>query len=197
MRRLLLVALALGLAGCGVNPPQPESQGDAKPIVDWQPPAAPNDWRLRGRAAIRVPDESGTVSVDWRQSGERYRLDMRGTLGAGAMRLEGRPGRVVLRRSNGERLVANNAQRLLSRTTGFDLPVERLVWWLRGQPVPDIAGTVRLDDRNRPAQLMQDGWQVTYDRWQQAGEYELPGRLSVKRDDIRVRLVVSQWDIAP
>jgi outer membrane lipoprotein LolB len=197
MRWVWIALVAVALAGCSVSPPEPETEGGRRPVADWEPADAPEDWRLRGRAAIRVPDESGTLSVDWRQTGERYRLDMRGALGAGAMRLEGRPGRVVLRRGNGERLVADNAQQLLSQTTGFDLPVERLVWWLRGQPVPDLGGTVSLDDQQRPAQLEQDGWQVTYDRWQEAGRYELPGRLSVKRDDVRVRLAVTQWDVEP
>jgi len=198
MRRVAAVVavLALAVAGCTVTPPEPE-KGVERAIADWTPPEGPEDWRLRGRAAIRVPDESGTMSVDWRQNGASYRLDMRGTLGAGAMRLKGEPGRVVLRRSNGERAVADSAQRLLRESTGFDLPVERLVWWLRGLPVPDLEGTVTLDSEQRPATLRQDGWRVTYDRWEQAGRYELPGRLSVKRDDIRVRIAVSGWDVSP
>ncbi len=196
-RAALLVLLLVALTGCGINPPDPDAAGGPRAIADWQPPEAPEDWRLRGRAAIRVPEESGTVSVDWRQSGERYRLDMRGTLGAGALRLEGRPGRVVLRRGNGDRLTADSARRLLRQTTGFDLPVERLVWWLRGQPVPDLEGTVTLDDQDRPASIEQAGWQVTYDRWLEVEGYQLPGRLSVKRDAVRVRIAVSQWDIGP
>lgn len=197
MRWVGIALLALVLAGCSVSPPQPETEGGRLAVADWEPADAPADWRLRGRAAIRVPDESGTVSVDWRQNGEQYRLDMRGALGAGAMRLEGRPGRVVLRRGNGDRLVADNAQQLLSQTTGFDLPVERLVWWLRGQPVPELGGTVALDGQGRPAELEQDGWLVTYDQWQSAGRYQLPGRLSVKREDVRVRLAVTEWDVSP
>lgn len=197
MRFAVMLLVAALAAGCTVTAPEPDVEGGARPIAKWEPPEAPAQWRLRGRAAIRVPEDSGTVSVDWRQDGERYRLDMRGTLGAGAVRLEGEPGEVVLRRSNGERLVADSAQRLLSETTGFDLPVERLVWWLRGQPVPDLPGTVTLDDAQRPAQLQQDGWLVTYDRWREAGNYTLPGRLSVKRDGVRVRVAVSEWDIGP
>ena len=79
------------------------------------------------------------------------------------------------------------------RSTGWDLPLKALPYWLKGLPVPqrDVAG-VELDD-NLLRRFYQDGWQVTYHRYQQFGEWLLPVRMEVSRGDTSARLVIRQW----
>lgn len=197
MKRALTISLCLALAGCGVNPPQPGKVGARKSLADWRPPAAPASWTVRGRAAVKVPDDSATLSVYWRQDQAHYRISLRAPLGAGGARLDGEPGRVVLTTSDGERRLAASPEGLLQQATGFDLPVRYLKWWIRGLPTPDLGGEVLLgDDHATPTGYDQDGWTVRYSDWKAVAGYRLPGRFSVKGEGVRLRFAVSHWQVS-
>ncbi len=195
MKRFLVVLFAMVLAGCTVAPPRPSDGGRSVELVQWQVPPAPERWSLDGRAAIRVGDDGGTMSVRWRADGGDYRLDMSGALGAGAVRLEGDDTGVTLRTRDGRRTRAPSARALLRRETGYDLPVAYLRWWVRGLPAPGIEGQVRLNGGGHASELHQGGWTITYGEYRSVGRYRLPARLSVDGDGVSVRLAVRRWEV--
>lgn len=198
MKRTLALLLCLALAGCGVNPPRPGVSGGRQRLTDWTPPDAPASWTLRGRAAVKVPDDSATLSVYWRQTGEHYRISLRAPLGAGGVRLDGEPNGVVLTTSDGRRHHADSAEELLRQATGFELPVRYLRWWIRGLPAPDLGGEVLLGgDRTTPSGYDQDGWQVRYSDWSAVAGFRLPGRFSVQGARVRLRVAISNWRVGP
>ncbi|MGD8708859.1 MAG: lipoprotein insertase outer membrane protein LolB [Ectothiorhodospiraceae bacterium] len=194
MRRLggilLAAALTVFVAGCATAPPEPTGPV----LANWTGPDVPADWALLGRAAVDTGGRSGTVTVRWKQNDGNYRVDMRAPLGAGAVRIEGNGSHVVVRTSDGERYEGRSARTLLSRHTGYDLPVESLAWWVRGVPAPGH-NEVILDGRGRPTELMQSGWRVSYSSWERVHGYWLPAKLAVERGDIKVRMAVRRWDV--
>lgn len=197
LRAFTAVALIAALAGCAVAPPTPDDGRVTLPVADWQPPAAPEAWRLTGRAALHAGDDGGTVSVFWESGAKRYRLTLNGPIGAGAVRLEGGGDGATLRTSDGRVRRAGSARALLRAETGYDLPVSRLRWWVRARAVPGLGGRVRLGGDGRPVGLVQDGWHVTYDEFRRVDGYWLPHRLSVERGEVSVRLAVRQWRAGP
>jgi len=42
--------------------------------------------------------------------------------------------------------------------------------------------------------MEQEGWVVRYEGFMEVGEYRLPQRLEVTREDVLVRLAVRQWE---
>jgi outer membrane biogenesis lipoprotein LolB len=45
--------------------------------------------------------------------------------------------------------------------------------------------------------LAQSGWQVRFDRYEAVGALVLPARLEMTTGDLRLRVVVSQWQVPP
>lgn len=195
IRRCVAVMAGLViLAGCAVQPPGPEEAVKSLSVEAWQAPPRPDAWTLTGRVSLQIDDEAGTASVRWQTSAAGYRLDLRGALGAGRIRLISEGQGVTLVTADGERHVAGNAAELVRAFTGYALPVGFLRWWVTGQPVPWLGGEVDLDAEGRPVALRQGDWRVRYADATQRDGYLLPGRVEVRRGDgVRVRLIIREW----
>jgi outer membrane lipoprotein LolB len=199
MTRRRLAGLAAGLllgglvTGCAVRPPAPTVSDDSVRLADWTAPVAPAVWQLNGRTSLRLGEEGATASLTWRQDDAAYRIDLRGALGVGSLRIRGDADGVTVRTADGERYRADSPRELVRAVSGYDLPVGFLRYWVIAQPVPWLEGRVRLDDAGRPGVIRQGGWRVRYDEFESVDGYSLPGRVAVTREKTSIRLVVRRW----
>jgi outer membrane lipoprotein LolB len=179
-------ALALALSGCAAPPRAPEG-------VTRPDPAILNQWSASGRMAIAAGTDGGSGSFDWVQDGATSRLDLRGPLGAGAVRLVVTPGTLSLADGSGRVLDADLARADLQARLGADLPWDHLRFWLLGVPAPGVEATV-LDQDAAPWRLIeQAGWRLAYDSFDVVGGMNLPKRLTAERGAVRVRVIVDTW----
>ncbi len=187
MSRLAWVAaLALALSGCAAPPRAPE--GVIRPD-----PSVLNQWSASGRMAIAAGTDGGSGSFDWAQDGTTSRLDLRGPLGAGAVRLVVTPGSLSLADGSGRVLDADLARADLQARLGADLPWDHLRYWLLGVPAPGVEATV-LDQDAAPWRLIeQAGWRLAYDSFDVVGGLNFPKRLTAERGAVRVRVIVDTW----
>ena len=197
LKMLLSLSLLSLLAGCAVQPPV--ATGDLSPVAvrDFPAGVTPATWQLEGRAAVVAGEQAGTASLRWQQAPERFQVDLRGTLGAGSLRLQGTAGSVQLITASGERYQAADARQLLAQVSGYDLPVDYLRYWLLGRPVPSLPGRVFVDAQNRVKRIEQTGWQISLDDLQSVNGMLLPGRVEVSGDGVRLRLRVQHWSVPP
>ena len=187
MSRLAWAAVvALALAGCAAPPRAPEG-------VTRPDPAVLNQWSAAGRMAIAAGNDGGSGSFDWAQDGTTSRLDLRGPLGAGAVRLVVTPGTLSLADGSGRVLDADVARADLQARLGADLPWGHLRYWLLGVPAPDVEATV-LDQDAAPWRVIeQAGWRLAYDSFDVVAGLNLPKRLTAERGAVRVRVIVDAW----
>ena len=187
MSRLCWAAVvALALAGCAAPPRAPE--GVTRPDA-----AVLDQWSASGRMAIAAGTDGGSGSFDWVQDGTTSRLDLRGPLGAGAVRLVVTPGTLSLADGSGRVLDADVARADLQARLGADLPWDHLRYWLLGVPAPGVEATV-LDQDAAPWRFIeQAGWRLAYDSFDVVGGLNLPKRLTAERGAVRVRVVVDTW----
>lgn len=192
MKRLLLLLLALLLAGCAARPPSPDAPSQRGPWADQaEGIEALRSWDLIARVGLRTPDDGTSANLDWRQTPHYYRLLLTGPFGSGRSTLEGREGRVSLTTPEG-RFEAESPEALLQEQLGWTLPLSSLDRWVRGLPAPGHH-ELRHDDLGYPSHLSQQGWEIVYHDWSWAEGLWLPRRLVMTYDDLRVTLVVTEW----
>jgi outer membrane lipoprotein LolB len=159
-------------------------------------------WELRGRLAIRTDERGGQASLTWRRDGARHSIRLNGPLGRGVVQVTQDETGATLQDAEQRLFHAANAEELLYRYSGWQLPLANLNYWVRGVPVPDLPGARELDDSGRLKTLRQQGWEVQYQDYAQSGNHELPSRLTLTyapdratldAPAIEVRLVIDRW----
>lgn len=185
------------LVGCTASPLVP----DAALAAEWEARraklAALQDWHLKGRIAFQLDREAWSATLHWQQHQREYVLRLIAPLGRGTFELSGSDAGVSLRTADNRFLQADDPEALLRENLGWDLPVSGLFYWIRGLPEPDSrADTLLLDDKGRINDLRQNGWQVSYQRYDAASGYDLPGKMTLQNERLKVRLVISDWVVS-
>ena len=150
-------------------------------------------WQLDGRAAVAVGTQGWQASLNWRQRQNSAEVHLSGPLGIGAMVLRRTPDGISLNGAPPSDAVLAQLQERL----GFDLPLDRLRFWLLGVPDPSAAFLLTRNDQDRALQLTQADWTIDYDRYMAAGGDSLPAHLALSREGVRVRIVVDHWEFPP
>lgn len=197
LRHLLLFTLVLMLGACS-NLHQRETLefgGDASAWQTHRKAVTPLDsWTLQGKLGVRAPTESGSGTVLWLQQQEQYDIRLSGPLGRGATRIQGNDRGVTLDIAGQPPVSASSAEALLEQQVGWRLPVEHLLWWVRGLPAPGSPSRLQLNPDSQLARLAQAGWTVEYSRYQQIDGVQLPQRLQLSGYDMLLTLVITRWE---
>lgn len=169
------------------------------PIVAWevQRPLLQSleRFRLTGRVAVAVGDQGFNADILWIQRGTRTRMTLSGPLGADAAQVSDDDGHLAVITSHGRHLSNAAARALLARQLGFDPPLRSLRYWVLGVPDPALPARMRIDKAQRLASLHQAGWSILYHTYQPVGADWLPRLLTVRRADVRLRMVVDGWHL--
>ena len=191
----LALALVFALAGCQTVPVSPA------PSVSWsvRRPELQTLGRfgLNGRVAVAVGNQGFNAGLRWMQSAAVTNLTLTGPLGAGGVEVTADEGELSVVTSNGKRLGNAAARTQLEDKLGFEPPLASLRYWVLGVPDPDPSkpASVQLDSQQRVTQLTQDGWQIDYTGYMPVGAEWLPRLLTLRRQDVRVRMVVDGWQL--
>jgi len=197
MRFLSLAGLLLLIAGCTSLPPRPVPESSQQTWALRQQDLKQIDgWQLKGRVAIINGEEAWYLNVDWLQNDGDYRIDMWGPFGAGRVRLQGNEQGVRLIDSDQYVYYSTDPESLLYEHTGVKMPVAGLRYWILGLADPGQSQKEAILDRyGRLASVQQDAWNVELQRYTPVGQMELPDKLSVNKDDLRVKMVVDNWKL--
>jgi outer membrane lipoprotein LolB len=187
------LALALALAACQTIPVSPA------PSVSWnvRRPALQTLGRFgfNGRVAVAVGNQGFNAGLRWTQAAAVTHLALSGPLGAGGVEVTANGGELSVVTSNGKRLGNDAARKELEDKLGFEPPLSSLRFWALGVPDPRTPATVQLDSQQRLTQLTQGGWQIVYSAYMPVGAEWLPKLMTLRREDVRLRMVVDGWQL--
>ena len=193
-RRLTASSLVLSfilLTACKTLPPAPPES------APWDVRKAALQSRdrfdLKGRIAVAVSQEGFTAQLRWQQRGKQSQLALDGPLGVGGVRITSDGNSLKVLNARGEQLDNEAAKREIESKLGFEPPIASLRYWVLGVPDPATPAEETLDDSKRLATLKQNGWQIDYTAYANAGGQSLPSKATLTREGVRVRLVVSDW----
>jgi outer membrane lipoprotein LolB len=189
---LAMLVMAAVLCGCRTVPAPPVA------AQSWEARRAQlqgrDHFQIKGRVAVAAAQEGFTASVRWAQNGTQSQLALDGPLGVGGLRVTTDGTTLVLVNAHGERLDSEAARTELKMRLGFDAPLASLRFWILGVPDPSSPAVEVVDVERRLTSLQQSDWQIEYaDYVAVKGEW-LPGRMTLRRADVRVRLIVDHWD---
>lgn len=165
-----------------------------------------NHWQVTGKLGVRVPGDSGSANLRWRQTAADYTIDLSGPLGSGRTVINGQQGEVSLQQAGEPPHTAATAEELILYSTGWTIPVTQLIYWVRALPAPKQKVTHW--EKNAEDQLTlleQAGWRIQYSQYtavtSAAGNESilLPRRVVAEYGEARLTLIIREWqlDAAP
>ncbi len=202
MHTLVVMAALLVLSACSITPKTQTPQAilpDQAPDKNWQSRHAQllklDNWALTGKLGLRSPQKNGSARLNWQQQDQNYRLQFSDPLGRNALQLSGNSIRTTVLVPNQEPVTTTEPEKILFQQIGWEIPVNELPHWVLGSPAPNRPATYSLNSDGRLTTLKQAGWQLEYESYQPAGLLWLPRKLSMRRGDVHLKLVIHQWSI--
>ncbi|PWK87542.1 lipoprotein insertase outer membrane protein LolB [Fulvimonas soli] len=196
MKRILCcAAAALLLAGCAA--PAVRMKGDAALLdaqrVREQALGGVDHWALEGRLAVSNGQDGGSGSLSWTQDGERYAFELRAPVTGKSFRLTGGPGGALLEGVEGGPLRGPDAESLMRRALGWDVPLRELRAWVLGLRADAGPAELSFGANRLPSLLEQDGWAVEYRAWDEARQPPLPSTVFASRPPYKVKLSIQSF----
>lgn len=155
--------------------------------------AAEQDWGIAGRFAASDRQHGGSGSLSWRQRGAQFEFVLRAPITGRSVELDGGPGGVVLKGVGREPVAGSDAQDVLRKEFGWEVPVADLAFWVRGLRAPGRSAILTFGANGLPATLDQDGWRVDYPEWYAERVPALPRKVYASRPPYNVRVFIEQW----
>ncbi len=195
LRRLLVLSYCAVLAACVTTRPPPPTAA-----APWEQRVALLDrlsaWQLDGRAAVSLTETGATgapqgwqASLGWHEKDAAAEVHLAGPLGMGAVVLTQTADGVSLNgAAPSDAVMAQIHDRL-----GFTPPLESLRFWLLGVPDPDAVFELTRNAADRALEIRQNGWTIDYDRYMPVNGDVLPAHVVLRREGIRVRIVIDRW----
>ena len=183
LRRCAALAGAAALSACAVLAPT-DRPSQRAPAFD-----------LLGRVAVTYDGRAFSSSVRWDHGAERDEIWLLTPTGQALAHIVADDGGATLTGADRREYSAADVESLTRRALGWELPLTRLAWWVRGAIVPGgVIGEVLRDEQGRLVRLQQDGWRITFFHAPPGGEASgLPQRLELARESNLIRLVLDQW----
>ena len=95
-------------------------------------------------------------------------------------------------------LRADNAETLLQQTVGWHVPVSGFRYWVRGLQEPGVAMTnQQVDDQGRITEMQQADWSISIKRYIDVEGLDLPAKIFMHNDHVRLKLIIQTWDTTP
>lgn len=131
----------------------------------------------------------------WEQNDNAYHLRLAGPFGQGAVVIDGSDDAVSVHIAGQQAVVAEDAELLLSQQLGWTVPVASLPYWLRGLPAPGVVDTLAINEAGVVDYLEQQGWRVDYSAYRPLRSVNLPRKIKVENESLRLKLVLDRWQL--
>jgi len=182
------------LAGCAVQPRLSDLDKSNLWEIRQQELSQIDEWTLKGRIAIQTEKDSWSAGLQWQQHKQDYAIRIVAPLGRGSYELTGNKQGVMLRTNKNEIFEASTPEVLMQRNLGWQLPVSGLVYWIRGVPQISLEDkNFNLDEQGRINEMNQDGWQIKYHRYDEHDGHQMPSKLFIENDKLKVRIIIKDW----
>lgn len=192
------------MSGCSNRPTLHESEQAV--LADKSALIQLNEWRIKGKIAWITPQERTSAYINWDNEQDSAQLVLTNVLGISLANMSYDPQLATLN-ADGETYTDINPERLIARTTGWQIPIAQLQYWIKGIASPQQKQSVNDVKYNEDGSLNNftsqcpscDKWKITYSQyktWQiKESEYRLPAAITLVNlnSQAQLKLRISQW----
>ena len=153
------------------------------------PVAAATQFSLSGRLSVRDGQQVDIAGISWHKGRDEESISLRSPLGSEVARIwRGQDGLARLKTSDEERIGAD-IDTLVSEALRSTVPLRALAWWIQGR---SEEGTPLVT-----SQFDHDGWLVSVEDYPQSISLPVARRITARKGDIALRLVIDEWTARP
>jgi outer membrane lipoprotein LolB len=177
-----LIGLAVVLGGCASVQTAPANTARAAP------------FDLLGRVLVRYQDKAFSANVRWMHAADADEISLMTPTGQALAQMREDATGATLTGADQKQYRAGRVESLTRQALGWELPMARMQYWVRGAAVPN--SPVEITERNadgKIVQLAQDGWRISYEYYPAAENEGLPRRIDVVGAAQTLRLVIDTW----
>lgn len=184
LRPIKWVCLILLLTACSTAPIHKEvgySRAATRSLNVQDP------WSLQGRLSIADANDSWQAEIFWEHQPGIDQIKLSGPVGQGAVAIHLTKDFVTVSRGNGVVESSDRPEEFISQQVGLLVPIRSLRYWVIGLPMPGQAVDEVLGG------FKQADWLVDYQQMQQVGGKSMPRKVTVKNDQVKLKLFIDQW----
>lgn len=156
--------------------------------------AAP--FNLNGRIAVNNGGQRHSGALRWQHQPQRDVLLLQGPLGITVARITS-DSEMAMLEQNGKRYQAQDVEALMQDVLSWGLPLPLLHHWLMGTVDDALPSHIERDELGRLTLVQQAGWDVRYLLYASEQADSLPTRITFSHDNLQIRLLIDEWDLAP
>ncbi|MER2513568.1 MAG: lipoprotein insertase outer membrane protein LolB [Nitrosomonas ureae] len=199
---LLISCFILFFPGCRTLPTQPPSDAIAttiftEPLAAGAQNISAGDFNILGRIAVQDKSQSFSGSFRWHHRAASDEILLFTPLGQAVAEITKDSEGVRLITSKLEAFYATDVGDLTEQILGWRMPLDGLQYWIQGTHAPLTAAEKDLDRKDQIIAIRQDGWHIHYSSFTPSRPDSLirPRVINLFYDNLRIRLVVDNWNI--
>lgn len=187
----LLILIVFGLVGCTQTP--------STKTVTWQAHQQQltdlTHWDFSGKLALITPEERHSLNIHWLQEDNNFHIRLSTFLGSTVLEVKKDQLGTQIIDDNGEVFWGEDAQSLITKLSGLTIPIDVLQQWVKGNP---NNASYLLDEKNQVISLAgkdpdNELWSVNYNQYKNTDGINLPYKLELQRQDLRLKFSISEW----
>jgi len=178
--RIAALALALTAAACATL---------------GLPPRAPQPFDLSGRVAVSYDGQAFSSGLRWQHLPERDEIWLLTPLGQALAHIASAADGATVTGLDRKQYKGADVEALTRQALGWELPLTRLQYWVRGETAPGSAPqNVTRDPQGRLTAFTQTDWHIAIERYPPEEHNGLPRRIELRREGSEaIRLVIDAW----
>ncbi len=157
-----------------------------------------DSWVIKGKFGFKSPDKKQSANFRWQQIQQHYRLNLTSIIGTSLLSLQSNEEDVTLVVDD-KTYQDTNPSQLIWRVTGWQIPVEKLQLWIKGQyqnkdqVVTSEHGWIT---QLQPSCRLCDNWLVNYDNYKLVEKMWLPHKVVLHNSANNSQLLIriSHWE---
>ncbi|MEP2651089.1 MAG: lipoprotein insertase outer membrane protein LolB [Paraglaciecola sp.] len=161
--------------------------------------AEQQSWSIKGKIGFKSNKKKQSANLHWQQNSSEYQLNLTTIIGTSILKMYGDKHFSTLITDNGT-YKDNKASRLISRITGWELPVENLQFWVKGQYSANeqtVVSEQGLVTQLTPECSYCENWTIDYSDYQKIQDIWLPHRIILNNHSNSSQLLikVNTWSL--